>query len=44
MAQSDPLSAKHRVILHTSHSRNAHENTARQTYGQTDTLTDHSMY
>jgi hypothetical protein len=25
MAQSDPLSAKYRVILRSSHSRNAHE-------------------
>jgi len=40
MAQSDPLSAKHRVILHTSHRRNAHENAARQTDRQIDIRTD----
>jgi hypothetical protein len=31
MAQSDPLSAKHRVILHSSHSHNAREHTDRLT-------------
>jgi len=40
MAQSDPLSAKHRVILHTSRSRNAHENAARRTDIRRDRHTD----